>query len=202
MLMNIRDLDPIISFARKGTSDSPYNEIDEALIIDRSAKVQLTEYPHPYFRVAVYGDNQNWYETDKEIPSENEYKVDYQHKTVTFHESNIGKQLNFKYHGVGGSLISAKNIYTERDGLEVKETLNELTDTTRQARDEVIETNRIVQENEEVRKENENQRQANETQREQEHSEKMLEVDAIIADTGYIEPFDINKTYEKNNVVS
>lgn len=160
--------DPIISNVRRGDSTSPYLEIKEALIVDRSAKCQLTEYPNKYHRVKVKDHNGNdLYETSNALPEPNEFYVDYEHKIVTFHKNNIGRQFEFHYFGEGNSAIPATSIYTERDGLTIKETLQQLTDTTAQVRDETRQTNIEVQENENVRINNENKREENENKREE-----------------------------------
>lgn len=131
--------DPVIHNPRKGTSDSPFLDINEPLIIDNSGKVVLTEKPSPFHRVRVTGENEDWYETKSDIPEVNAYRVDYEHKFVIFNIANVGKQLSFKYKGMGNSTIPASSIYTERNGLDIKETLKELTDSTARVRDAAAE---------------------------------------------------------------
>ena len=165
--------DPIISNVRRGDSTSPYLEIKEALIVDRSAKCQLTEYPNKFRGVKVKDHNGNdLYETSNALPEPNEFHVDYEHKIVTFHKNNIGRQFEFHYFGEGNSAIPATSIYTERDGLTIKETLQQLTDTTAQVRDETRQTNIEVQENESVRINNENKREENENTRQQNEEQR------------------------------
>lgn len=170
--------DPIISNVRKGDSTSPYKYFEEPLIVDNSGKVLLTERPNKFNKVRVFDSNGNYmYETTNEVPDENSFLVDYDHKTVTFNIANIGKQFIFKYYGEGNSYFPATSIYTERDGLTVIETLDSLTTTTREARDEAKEM-------------------ADYAKFEGDR------VDSLVDNTKYINPYNATTQYKKNNMVA
>lgn len=157
--------DQIINYVRTGVGSNPYKEIQEALVIDSSGKVQLTEYPSPYHKVIVTGDGREWFETKSITPNVNSYKVDYDHKTITFNASNISKQLEFHYQGMGGALISAKNIYVSANNGEVTETLHDLTSGLSDIRDEMIQAKEDVLSSESQRKTDESTRISNENTR-------------------------------------
>lgn len=177
--------DPIISNPRLGTSDSPYREIQEALIVDKSGKVQLNEYPNKFNKVIVTDSEGNGlFESKSPLPNEQGYFVDYEHKIVTFHIDNIGKQYVFKYFGEGNSAIPASSVYTERDGLTIVETLKDLTDTTREVRDDAQEAARIAVE------------AANTI------DEAVGRADELVDNTNYHESYNPDTTYHKNNIVS
>ncbi|MGG3987533.1 hypothetical protein [Bacillus smithii] len=159
--------EPIIHKRRTGRSDDPFIEINETLRLDGNAKAILTEIPNEYNRVRVTGDNREWYEITEGEIKENQYKVDYNNKIVTFHISNAGKQLTFKYLGEGMTLIPVSMIYTEHNGdiittlSDYTNTLSKAVDTAKQMLNE--EDERIANENE--RKSNENDRKSNESVR-------------------------------------
>src|SRR5690606_23613883 len=133
--------DPIIYARRSGKSNDPFVSITESLVLDNSARVTLTEIPSEWHGLIVEGENQEWFEIKKGIPSSNQYIVDYPNRQVTFAQDHIGKQFSFSFMGTGNTFTSASSIYTERNGLEVTETLKTLTDSTSAARNEVIQTN-------------------------------------------------------------
>lgn len=171
--------DPIIHQPRLGTSESPFKKFSEPLIIDNSAKVHLTEYPSQFHKVFVTGGGVlNWFETTQGNPNENSYYVDYTHKTITFHISNIGKQLVFEYHGKGNSTIPASSIYTEREGLTVTETLQELINNNRNISTEAQQfiTSAILAEQE--RAASEASRKTDETSRQSAESARVLKENA------------------------
>jgi len=165
--------DQIINYVRTGRGDSPYKEIQEALVIDSSGKVQLTEYPSPYHKVIVTGDGREWFETKSITPNVNSYYVDYNHKMVTFNIANVGKQLEFYYQGMGGALISAKNIYVSANGGEVTETLHGLTSGLTEIKDEMIQAKDSVLASEIERQSNESTRLSNETTRSQDETTRI-----------------------------
>jgi Zinc carboxypeptidase len=170
--------DPIIHMPRKGTQDSPFRDVEESLIIDNSGKVILNEYPNRFRRVIVTDDKgNNLYEIKSGTPDENGFFVDYSSKTITFNKAHIGKQFHFKYSGEGNSFIPVNSIYTERDGLKVTETLDGLTETTKQARDEAKE-------------------QASYAKEQGEKAED------VAINTRYVEPYNDKKLYHKNNIVT
>ncbi|MBL4950974.1 hypothetical protein JK635_01810 [Neobacillus sp. YIM B02564] len=125
----------IIHRRRKGTTDDPFVQKNESLKIDSDGKVILSEIPNKFSHVIVTGDNKDWFEIQSGIPTIDQFKVDYNLKTVTFSMENAGKQLNFEYMGEGVSYISADNVYTEYDGVNVTETLKDLTDKTNIAKE-------------------------------------------------------------------
>lgn len=140
--------DPILHEVRRGDSASPFKDIEETLIIDKSGNVFLTEYPNKFRKVAVFDDKGNrMYEISSGIPNENAYLVNYSSKKVTFNKVHIGKQFLFKYVGQGNSFIPINAIYTQRDGLKVTETLDKFYDRadnkikeTEETRQQVIKT--------------------------------------------------------------
>lgn len=126
----------IIVNYRKGTSDDPYVNINESHIVNPDGKVILTEIPLEFNRViATSADGERYYEIQEGIPKDNEYKVDYINKIVTFSPNNIGKQFNFDYVGIGQHYLPVDMIYTEENNGIVTETLKQLIDSTKQARD-------------------------------------------------------------------
>ena len=120
--------DSLILQRRKGTSESPYIDINESLKIDGTNRVNLRELPSKYHGVSVTGDGKNWFEVEKAIETNTEFIVDYESGMVTFHQSHSGKQLNFSYKGTGQSFTPANRIYTKREGQTVVETLEEQAD--------------------------------------------------------------------------
>lgn len=171
--MEPRDIDPIVTFVREGTDDSPYSNQDELLTVDSSGKIQLTEYPHRFTRLIVEGDDRDWYEVEDGDLDIDSYRVDYQHKIVTFDTAHIGKQLNIKYTGVGGSLISVKNIYTEADGLGIKETLDEVIEDSKGELTRLEELIDSAEKDEESRKISEENRKNQESERKANESERI-----------------------------
>lgn len=118
---------PIHTQYREGNQDSPYVYKNENLIIDKSAKAFLTEFPDRLYGVEVQSlKGVLFYETQEYSVRENEFRVDYESKTksITFHQSQIGQQLNFKYKGTGLSYLSPSQIYTELNEDGVMETLD------------------------------------------------------------------------------
>ena len=186
-MLNNRFSDPIISVIRKGTGDSPYVEINEPLVIDNSGKVQLSEYPSEFHKVTVVGEDRDWYETTSDIPDVNSYKVDYNHKTVTFNISNVGKQLSFSYMGMGNSLISVNNIYTQTNGQVVTETLGELISSGRDALESLKDINSAIDRTEIAIVNAES---------------ATIDAQIVANQTTYIETFNLTTQYKKNNIVS
>jgi hypothetical protein len=125
----------IIVARRKGTIDDPFVSLTDTLIIDQNAKATLTEIPDFYEKVVVKGDNKIWNEISNGAPNESQFLVDYKTRLVTFHSSNIGKQLSFEYKGTGLTYISTDSIYTEKQDGIVTETLKDLTTQAQEARD-------------------------------------------------------------------
>lgn len=119
---------PIYTQYREGNQDNPYVYKNENLIIDKNAKAFLTEFPERLYGVEVQSITADitFYETQESSVRENEFRVDYESKTksVTFHQSQIGKQLNFVYKGTGMSYLSPSQIYTELNDEGVMETLD------------------------------------------------------------------------------
>lgn len=118
---------PIHTQYREGNQDNPYVYKNENLIIDKNAKAFLTEFPERLYGVEVQSlDGKLFYETQEYSVRENEFNVDYESKTkaITFHQSQIGKQLNFVYKGTGLSYLSPSQIYTELNSEGIMETLD------------------------------------------------------------------------------
>lgn len=184
--------DPIISNVRKGDSTSPYKYFEEPLIVDKSGKVQLREFPNRFNRVRVFDNKGTYlYETTEGIPDEKSYIVDYDHKVVTFNIANIGKQYTFVYYGEGNSYFPATSIYTERDGLTVIETLDSLTTTTREARDEATVQAEYAKGQGDYASEKGDFAQS-----------KGEEVDVLVDNTKFINPYNATTQYRKNNTVA
>lgn len=119
---------PIYTQLREGSQENPYVYKNENLIIDKNARAFLTEFPERLYGVEVQstsGDT-TFYETQEYSVRENEFRVDYESKTksVTFHLSQVGQQLNFVYKGTGLSYLSPNQIYTELNEDGVMETLD------------------------------------------------------------------------------
>lgn len=126
-MVKMTEQTPIHTQYREGNQDSPYVYKNENLIIDKSAKAFLTEFPDRLYGVEVQSlKGVLFYETQEHSVRENEFRVDYESKTksITFHQSQIGQQLNFKYKGTGLSYLSPSQIYTELNEDGVMETLD------------------------------------------------------------------------------
>lgn len=118
---------PIYTQLREGNQENPYVYKNEDLIIDKNAKAFLTEFPERLYGVDVQSlSGDIFYETQEYSVGENEFRVDYESKTksVTFHQSQIGQQLNFVYKGTGLSYLSPSQIYTELNSEGIMETLD------------------------------------------------------------------------------
>ena len=113
----------IIIDKRLGNQESPFVQMDESLVVNTDGKTILSEIPDKFHKVQVLGDSRTWYEIEKGLPKDNEYKVDYINKVVTFNLSNANKQLNFIYKGTGNHYYSTNSIYTKQENGKVVETL-------------------------------------------------------------------------------
>jgi len=106
--------DPIISRRRKGTNIDPFEKIVESITVENHY-VLLSEIPNRYNRVKVTipNVNQDLFEIEKEVGilRENDYRVDYVNGLVYFHESLIGKTLDFEYTGEGVFLFPDSRVY-------------------------------------------------------------------------------------------
>ena len=111
--------DPIISRRRKGTNIDPFEKIIESMTVENHY-VLLSEIPNRYNRVKVTIPNssQKVYEVDKEdgLLRENDFRVDYVNGIVYFHETMIGKTLDFEYTGEGVFLFPDSRVYYTGDG--------------------------------------------------------------------------------------
>ena len=126
----------IITQRRTGDSTNPFVDKNEAHIVNIDGKVILSEIPNRFTRVVVEGDNVNWFEIREGNLSVDSFRVAYDHtRLVTFHDSHIGKQLNFIYKGEGLVYAPADMIYTNQNNGDITETLKQLTDSTGQARE-------------------------------------------------------------------
>ena len=126
-MVKMTEQTPIHTQYREGNQDNPYVYKNENLIIDKNAKAFLTEFPERLYGVEVQSlDGKLFYETQEYSVRENEFNVDYESKTkaITFHQSQIGKQLNFVYKGTGLSYLSPSQIYTELNSEGIMETLD------------------------------------------------------------------------------
>lgn len=127
--------DPILSKKRKGSVDDPYQLYNETQVI-YNGKAQLTEVPNREMRVEVSGDGKVWKEVEDGDLQDDFFKVDYLNGVVFFNASNEGKSLQFKYSGEGAYYFPGSRIWTKRNGNEVVETLDSLTERTRKATEE------------------------------------------------------------------
>ncbi|MCU4668657.1 hypothetical protein [Bacillus paralicheniformis] len=127
--------DPILSKKRKGSVDDPYQLYNETQVI-YNGKAQLTETPNREMRVEVSGDGKVWKEIEDGDLQDDFFKVDYLNGVVFFNASNEGKSLQFKYSGEGAYYFPGSRIWTKRNGNEVVETLDSLTERTRKATEE------------------------------------------------------------------
>lgn len=126
----------VIIERRKGTPDSPFNNMNESLVVSNDGKVILSEIPNELNRVIITSDDEaTWFEVvEGQIP-ENGFKVDYINKIVTFNTINVGKQLHFKYLGEGNHYYSPNSIYTKLNEGTVVETLGGLIENSHEALD-------------------------------------------------------------------
>ncbi|MFJ7731167.1 hypothetical protein ACIQXF_04660 [Lysinibacillus sp. NPDC097231] len=121
---------------RKGTPDSPFNNMNETLVVTGDGKVLLSEIPNELNRVIVTSDdNTTWYEIKEGQITENAFKVDYINKLVTFNTIHVGKQLHFKYVGEGNHYYSPHSIYTKLEDKTVVETLGDIVEGGKHALD-------------------------------------------------------------------
>ena len=160
----------VISRLRKGTPDDPYINITESQQIIQN-KAVISEIPDTFTKVTVSGLGVTWIETNS-IPTENQYKVDYNYGYVEFHSSRNNETLNFSYKGTGAYYLNAKRVFvlTDTNG-EVIETLQDVVDVANEAMVDYVneqerisnETGRVSAEN--IRISNETTRGTNETDR-------------------------------------
>lgn len=177
--------DSIISKIRKGTPDDPFVQIEETLIVDNNGKVVLKEYPTIFHGVQVKTlDGHELYEVHHNELTEDTYKVDYTNKYVTFHHSNVGKQFVFSFYGTGGVYSPASNIYVERHGTDIVETLQSLADTTKEARDTATSQGNYAKEQGDYA------------------NQKANELGVLIENTEYKGEYKSTSTYQKNNIVT
>lgn len=194
--------DPIIHKKRTGKSDDPFVLKNETLTLNSDGKVDLTELPDPLSRVRVAGEAKDWFEIQNGSPNENQYKVDYTNKLVTFHISNAGKQLNFEYYGRGLTFVPDSIIYTERDESGgIKETLKDLTNSTKLARDTANQTNTDIQNAEALRETAESIREQQEDDRQTNTTAAIGRLDSVTNETRYKDVYSPTAVYKKNNIV-
>lgn len=119
------DSQKIIIKERKGTSTDPYVYKDESLVVDQSGFLFLTEYPDELYRVEAYmEDGVELYETQEDILKQNEFRVDYESRKITFNKALIGQQIEVQYKGTGQDLLPATSIYTNLNEDGTIETLD------------------------------------------------------------------------------
>ena len=103
----VPNVDPIFLLQRKGTANDPYLPLKEDKVIyETSGKYTATlrEIPNYNNKVKVKDENGN---SLTEIFDFNatltpsQYYVDYTSGIVYFHQSNINKEFNFDYLGIG-----------------------------------------------------------------------------------------------------
>jgi len=120
----------VIARRRKGTSDDPFIDIQESQQIINN-KAVISEIPDEFTKVQVSGQGVTWIETTS-IPTENQYKVDYNYGYVEFHSSRNNETLDFSYKGTGAYYLSAKRVFVLLDDNgNITETLNDIVDTTK-----------------------------------------------------------------------
>jgi len=124
--------DPILSTRRKGDILDPYIPVVQSILVERN-KAILAENPDSFNRVIVSGQNITWVEIDKDLPTENQFIVDYSLGIVTFHPSRNNLELQFNYYGTGCDYFPASRVWTINEGYTVVETLGNLVDDGRQA---------------------------------------------------------------------
>ena len=101
----------VIARRRTGTSLDPFLNIEEQQQIIGN-KAYLSEIPNYFDRVQVSCNDITWTETIN-IPTVNQYKVDYNNGIVYFHPSREGLTCLFTYVGTGSYYLNASRIYTE-----------------------------------------------------------------------------------------
>jgi len=108
--------DGIIFRRRQGTPIFPFRKIKETMVVEDAGYVLLTEVPNKMDRVKVTGLNKNFFEVEEDgFLEENWFKVDYVNGWVWFHESLIGRSLNFEYTGTGVFLFPDSRVYHTSD---------------------------------------------------------------------------------------
>lgn len=108
--------DPILFRRRSGSPIFPFRKIKETMVVEDAGYVLLTEVPNKMDRVKVTGLNRNFYEVEEDgFLEENWFKVDYVNGWVWFHESLIGRSLNFEYSGTGVLLFPDSRVYHTTD---------------------------------------------------------------------------------------
>ncbi|MGK4040965.1 collagen-like protein [Heyndrickxia oleronia] len=197
---------------RLGNSESPFSNMDESLTINNDGKVILSEIPNELERVIVTGDNITWYEIENGLPKDNEFKVDYINKIITFSKNNIGKQLNFHYFGEGNHYYSPNTIYTKLNNGKVTETLGDLITELRDVGDvasgiaedeEQRQKNETERQNEEtIRQSNEQTRINQENERETKTNNALLEINNITNNLIHLGEYNPSNQYYAYNIVS
>ena len=140
---------------RLGTTLDPFIPVSESRQIEFN-RLSLTEIPDSFNRVIVTSDDDKlWYELPIGIPTENQYVVDYNEGFIDFHSSNDGLTVNCQYLGTGWHFISASRVIVGSSSIDTAETLQNLADTTIQARDDAIQTDTDIQATESIRISNE-----------------------------------------------
>jgi hypothetical protein len=171
--------DPIITKRRKGDSTDPYIAKSESHQVENSTVV-LSEIPSELERVLVVGEGIAWLEKNEGIPSENEYVVNYIEGIIHFHESRNGILLQFEYYGTGLHYIPSSRVYSIANNGNVSETLKDIITNGENAIEQLKQVNQTIA-----------------------NAESATTNAQEIADqTKYIELFNINTPYKRNNIVS
>lgn len=108
--------DPIIFAKRKGTSDSPFKQMVETLVVDDSGKVLLTEIPNLKERVTVKNGATTLTESnDNTSLDSTSFYVDYPNGIAYFDSSQISQSLTFTYLGEGARFYPASRIWVNNN---------------------------------------------------------------------------------------
>src|SRR5699024_12810986 len=81
------------------------------MVVEKAGYALLSEKPNEYEKVKVKGQGIDFYEKEEGFLEKNNYKVDYINGWVWFHESMIGKSLNFEYLVEGVFLFHDSRVY-------------------------------------------------------------------------------------------
>ena len=108
--------DPVLMRKRLGTAIQPFVPIKETVVVV-SHRATLTEIPNRFDKVKVTGLKREWHEVeDKLVTKPNQFKVDYTHGVVYFHESVNNVTLTFEYLGEGVYLFPDSRVYHTGNG--------------------------------------------------------------------------------------
>ena len=127
---------PILSTRRSGKIEDPFIPLSQSILV-KDNKVLLSEIPDQFQHVTVSGLGITWTEIYKDLPTENQFLVDYGLGLVYFHASRNNSQLQFYFLGTGCLYFPASRCWTESDGSTVTETLGEIIENGKTAIDAI-----------------------------------------------------------------